>query len=289
MTRRLLLLCLAMALPSTASAGVPETVYLSSADGRTEIVGYLFKPAPSGRHPAIVLLHGRGGPYSTNVNASCTQVGRSNKSPCNAATLSKRHRMWGEYWASRGHLALLIDSFGPRGKAHGFGRFTHGDAIRDDVNERTVRPLDAEGALAWLRKRGDIVADDIFLQGWSNGGSTALNVLQRQGTQNPGFRAALVFYPGCGPRALLAPSLATAVPVTMFLASKDEEVSPANCQRFAERSRKAGSPIEIVLYPEATHGFDDPGAKRQSLPSNRSASADAFRRAIEIVRAHHTR
>lgn len=101
----------------------PETVYFRSADGTTEIVGYLFKPEGAGPHPAIVLLHGRGGPYSTNANADCTFVGRDVTSPCNASTLSKRHQMWGEFWARRGVLALLPDSFGPRGKAHGFGRF----------------------------------------------------------------------------------------------------------------------------------------------------------------------
>jgi hypothetical protein len=47
--------------------------------------------------------------------------------------------MWGELWAARGALALLADSFGPRGKAHGFGRFTHEDPDREDVNEKTVR------------------------------------------------------------------------------------------------------------------------------------------------------
>ena len=286
MTRRFLgLLVLAMALPSAASAGKPETVYFASADGRTEIVGYLFAPSASGPHPAIVLLHGRGGPYSANVNANCTLVARSTKSPCNAATLSKRHRMWGEYWAARGYLALLIDSFGPRGKAHGFGRFTHGDANREDVNEKTVRPLDAEGALAYLRKRGDVAGSDVFLQGWSNGGSTALNVVQRQGTQKSGFRAALVFYPGCGPKALLEPTLATAVPVTMFLASEDEEVSPVFCRQFAERSRKAGSPIDVVLYEGAVHGFDDPGAARQAVAANRTASANAFQRALATLQA----
>jgi carboxymethylenebutenolidase len=283
------LLILALVLPAAASAGIPETVYLASADGRTEIVGYLFVPAANGPHPAIVLLHGRGGPYSANVNEDCTRVARSIKSACNAATLSKRHRMWGEYWAARGYLALLIDSFGPRGKAHGFGRFTHDDPDRDDVNEKTVRPLDAEGALTWLRKRNDVIARDIFLQGWSNGGSTALNVLYRQGKETSGFRAALAFYPGCGPKALLGPVLSTAAPVTLFLAAEDEEVSPTLCQQFAERSRKAGSPIEVVLYPGAVHGFDDPGAVRQSDAANRNATADAFQRALATLQALRTR
>ena len=38
-----------------------------------------------------------------------------------------------------------------------------------------------------------------------------------------GFRGALAFYPGCGNEALLGPTIATAVPVTMFLGSDDEK------------------------------------------------------------------
>src|SRR6201996_3930948 len=168
-----------IAIPTAHAA--PETVFFKSADGTTEIVGYLFRPAGAGPHPAIVMLHRRGRAYSSNDNAGCTFVQRGTASACNAATLSKRHLMWGEFWAARGVLALLPDSFGPRGKAHGFGRFTHDDPDRDDVNEKTVRPLDAEGALAYLRGRTDVDAQRIFLQGWSNGGSTALNVIIRQG------------------------------------------------------------------------------------------------------------
>lgn len=139
--------------PATAQ---PDTVYFDSLDQTTKIVGYLFRPAGSGPHPAIVLLHGRGGPYSSNDNADCTVVAEGVSSPCNAGTLSKRHVMWGQYWADHGVLALLPDSFGPRGKAHGFPRFSHGDSDRDDVNELTVRPLDAEGALDYLQSRGDV-------------------------------------------------------------------------------------------------------------------------------------
>ena len=199
------------------------------------------------------------GPYSTNINAACTLVSRTNPSNCNAEGLSKRHEMWGQYWADRGYVALLPDSFGPRGKAHGFGRFTHDDPDRNDVNELTVRPLDAEGALKWLRGQNNIVQDRIFLQGWSNGGSTALNVMQRQQPTVPGFRAALAFYPGCGPKALLTQTLTTTATITMFLGSDDEEVSPERCQDVAQRSIVAGSTINVILYPGATHDFDDPG------------------------------
>ncbi|WP_298272900.1 dienelactone hydrolase family protein [uncultured Bradyrhizobium sp.] len=286
MTNRLIqiaLLTMLTTLPTVAMAA-PDTVFFPSADGKTEIVGYLFKPQTPGRHPAIVLLHGRGGPYSTNVNRDCTLVSRTDPSTdCNANGLSRRHMMWGQFWADHGYVALLPDSFGPRGKAHGFGRFTHGDPDRVDVNEKTVRPLDAEGALTWLRSQKDVIGDRIFLQGWSNGGSTALNVMQRQGAATSGYRAALVLYPGCGPAALLAQTLESAAPITMLLGADDEEVSPARCQDVAHRSIAAGSKIDVVVYPGATHDFDDPGRSRQSNPANSAALKDAMVRAIAAV------
>lgn len=275
-----ILIGLAATLPSVAAAlAAPQTVYFRSGDGRTALTGYLFQPSKAGPWPAIVMLHGRGGPYSSNVNEDCTFVGAGTASPCNANTLSKRHAMWGEYWSARGYLALLPDSFGPRGKAYGFGRFTHGDPDRADVNETDVRPLDAEGALAFLRGRRDVVAGQIYLQGWSNGGSTALNVMIRQGSQQgnqAGYRGALVFYPGCGQTALLASTISTTTPIAMFLGADDEEVSPALCQRVADRSRQAGSPIDVTVYPGATHDFDEPSASRQATPGNQAAMNDAL-------------
>ena len=275
------LLSLLLTSPATAD---PETVFFPSADGATDIVAYLFAPAGGGPHPAVVMLHGRSGPYSSNVNATCTQVSRSQPSPCNAAGLSKRHMMWGQYWAQHGYLALLPDSFGPRGKAHGFGRHTHDDPARDDVNERTVRPLDAEGALSYLRGRKDVDHGRIFLQGWSNGASTALTVMARQGQQT-GYRAALVFYPGCGSASLLGPVLSTAAPITMFLASDDEEVSPNICTNAANRAREAGTRIDVVTYQDATHDFDEPSKSRQSVAGNRAALADALTRALDALEA----
>jgi len=282
MTHRLTsLLAIALALlAATAARAEPETVYFGSADGATEIVGYLFKPAGPGPHPAIVLLHGRAGPYSSNANEDCTLVARGVTSPCNAATLSKRHVMWGEFWAAHGVLALLPDSFGPRGKAHGFGRFSHDDPDREDVNEKTVRPLDAEGAFALLHARNDVDANRIFLQGWSNGGSTALNVMIRQGA-NAGFRAALAFYPGCGLLALLDDKVTTSAPIAMFLGTADEEVSPLICQHVVNRS--IGTTFAVSLYIGATHDFDDPGEKRQSVPANVTAKADAMKKAAAMI------
>lgn len=273
---RILVGLIAMLLSVAAASAAPQTVSFRSGDGSTALVGYLFQPASPGPWPAIVMLHGRGGPYSSNDNANCTTVAANAPSPCNANTLSKRHVMWGEYWAERGYLALLPDSFGPRGKAHGFGRFTHDDPDRADVNEKTVRPLDAEGALAYLRSRNNVIGSRIFLQGWSNGGSTALNVMIRQGTQAAGYRGALAFYPGCGQEALLLPMVSTTTPIAMFLGADDEEVSPVICQHVAERSLQEGTRIDVTVYPGATHDFDEPSSRRQSIPGNQAALGDVL-------------
>src|ERR1700753_687837 len=123
--RRAFRSCILTASLLAAAAGsanaAPATVYFPSADGQTQLVGYLFVPSTPGPHPAVVMLHGRVGPYSTNVNDDCTLVAKAVASDCNALTLSKRHAAWGEYWAAQGYLALLPDSFGPRGKGYGFG------------------------------------------------------------------------------------------------------------------------------------------------------------------------
>jgi len=181
---------------------------------------------------------------------------------------------------------LLPDSFGPRDKGHGFGRGTHDDADRDDVNERTVRPLDAEGALKYLQTRKDVTASKIFLQGWSNGASTALNVMLRQAqSSSVGFRAALAFYPGCGPRALISQDYKATAPVTVFLGSDDEEVSPKACHRVLDAAARQGSPLTLVDYRGATHDFDDPGQRRQSVPGNAAAREDVLKRAAAIFAA----
>jgi carboxymethylenebutenolidase len=203
-----------------------------------------------------------------------------------AGTLSLRHRQWGRFWAERGYLALHVDSFGSRGYPQGFPARSYSSRPQE-VNEQRVRPLDAYGALAWLRTRDDVVKDRIGLQGWSNGGMAALATMDREapGISSPdperGFRAALIFYPGCRPQ--LAKDYRPYAPAIMFIASEDEEVAPRPCSRLAERVQGSGvQDFEMVWYEGATHSFDDPGKRRQSVPANRDARSDAMNRAEQF-------
>jgi carboxymethylenebutenolidase len=246
---------------------LPATVQFPSADGTTTLTGFVYTPKDkrAERAPTVVMMHGRAGPYSINVK---------DRGPYNASTLSKRHKMWGESWSALGYVAVLVDSFGPRGYPGGFGRHTYNERP-DAVNEVTVRPLDAYGTLAYLRGRPDVAPDRIGLQGWSNGGSAALAALDAQRSDGTrGFRAALVFYAGCGLRGHFdAQGYRPYATVLAFHGTADEETSPKLCQRLVERSRVLGGDITLKLYPGASHSFDDPG--RQKVSANRDATADA--------------
>ena len=169
---------LAMMLATIADPSLAqERVTFPSADGKTTLTGYVFMPAksaapkatrqkrhaqPAERMPAVVMMHGRSGAYSSAAKGATTPRRFRGGTGCGAIC-----------GPANGYVAVLVDGFGPRGYPTGFPRFSY-DTRPGAVNEVAVRPLDAYGALAWLRTRNDIDAERIGLQGWSNGGSAAL-------------------------------------------------------------------------------------------------------------------
>jgi dienelactone hydrolase len=262
---------------------VPERVIFPSADGHTTLVGYLYKPAvmAASRVPAVVMMHGRAGAYSERANGVY-----------DASTLSLRHKAWGREWAEGGYIAILVDGFGPRGYPQGFARFSY-ESRPEALNEVTVRPLDAYGALAYLRARPDVIADRIGLQGWSNGASAAISTMSVEApgitspTPQTGFRAALAFYPACGLKGQFDDKpFRPYAPVLVFHGTADEEVSYKRCAALVETSRANGGDVDIRLYPGATHSFDSPARKRQKVDANAEATEDAVDRSLRFF-AHH--
>lgn len=260
----------------------PETVRFPSADGKAMLAGYLYRPdRGEARMAAVVLMHGRSGAYSTKADGVY-----------DASTLSLRHKAWARRWVAAGYAALLVDGFGPRGHPAGFPRFSYDDrpATLDEV---TIRPLDAYGALAYLAARADIDAGRIGLMGWSNGGSATLAAMA---TNGPGaawplasgrFRAALAFYPGCRLKGRFDDEpLRPYAPVLILHGTADEEVSHEHCVRLVEEARDIGGSIEIALFEDATHGFDSPTSGRQEVEANQLADAEAAELALAFFARH---
>ncbi len=257
---------LAPPLFASAALAAPERVSFPSRDGRTALIGYVFQPVgPRGRLPAVVMLHGRGGAYSSTANGVYEET-----------TLSARHRLWGERLAAEGFLAILVDDFGPLGYPGGFpsGSYKQRPPQFDEVH---VRPLHAYGALDYLRTRDDVDEERIGLMGWSNGASAALVAVAQEGgaerEQIGRFKAAVAMYPGCGLRGHFERvGYRPYAPVRVHSGTNDQEVSPDLCWRFVERSRGAGSDVALSLHAGATHGFDTPTARVQSLGTNARAT-----------------
>jgi dienelactone hydrolase len=265
---RLLALILLSSLACSAAAA-PKTVRFLSADEATNLVAFLFEPTGGGPHPAIVMLHGRGGAFSSLAQGVFT-----------AQTLSDRHKRWADFWVEHGYVVLLVDSFSPRGHAEGLAK---GDRPKE-VSDETVRPLDAYGALQFLRKQANVDPTRIGLQGWSNGATTTLVSvsLRTQVISDPtpetAFRAAFAAYPNCGAETIRDDYRGYA-PLLVLIGSADTEASPTRCQSWSKRARSLGNDLEFAIENGAEHDFDDPSRSNKENPANQRATDDAMQRA----------
>ena len=143
-----------------------------------EFSALLYAPEGKGPFPAIVLFHG--------CNGMWTPAGEANRT----------HEAWAQHFRQKGYVALLVDSFGPRGEKE-----ICAQGIRK-IHPGRERVADAQAPLRWLARRADIRRERVHLLGWSNRGATVLEVARRgrKGEGKPGvtFRSAVASIPAAG-------------------------------------------------------------------------------------------
>ncbi|MCG5240159.1 dienelactone hydrolase family protein [Azospirillum doebereinerae] len=262
-----------------AASGVhaEEIVRFPSLDGDlnggtpTRLTGRLLRPAGTGPHPSVVLLHGCGGLYA--------KTGR----------VAPRHVWWATTLQQQGYEVLMVDSFGPRGVSDLC------TAKERPVRASVERKRDAWAALAYLRNRPEVDHGRIALMGWSQGAGTVLAAYGagedgQAGGESGGFRAAIAFYPGCK-TPLSDEDWQPDGPLLMLVGEKDDWNPPDSCVDLVKRDA-VKERTELVVYPNAYHGFDAPDVpvrKRQDLATAPGGAAhfgtneDARKDAIERV------
>ena len=165
-TKLVVLLMLAM-LPTPAAFAAPDTVFFPSADGSDRNRRLSLQAANAGAlTPPSSCCTAAAGPTRPTSTRDCTLVYRVPvRRRAIASGSSKRHMMWGPVLGgARLHCTASGQFWTPRPRRTDFDRFTHDDPDRTDVNEKTVRPLDAEGALSWLRSQRTSSPNRIFLR-----------------------------------------------------------------------------------------------------------------------------
>ena len=234
------------------AAPVPVQVPSLDAPAGTAVVlpGNWFAAAAGVPAPALVLMHGCGGPYD----------GRG--------SLALRYTELAARLNAMGIHVVVTDSFSPRGEK---------ELCTQRVGDRRVtqqqRRRDALGTLQWLATQPGVDARRLGLLGWSNGGSTVLAALNRR---HPEVAAAPVqpslavaFYPGC--ESELQRGFEPSAPLLMLLGERDDWTPAAPCKALAQQARiaPAAAPVQWEAYVDAYHGFDGqaPLRLRRDVPN----------------------
>ena len=249
----------ALLLVSFCPAAAQEIVHFHSFDDNgpgqppTMLEARLFRPAGDGRHPAVVGLHGCSGMFRRNTKE-----------------LTPLYAAWAAELTRHGYVLLLVDSLGPR---------QHGEmcSIQGfDLELYRKRPKDAYAALGYLQAQPFVRPDRVGLVGWSQGGGVSLFTIGPQRLGRPAalphgdFRAAVAFYPGsCNAQRQPTPWSAS-IPLLVLLGAEDVWTPSAPCQALLQGAIARGSPIEMVVYPGAYHGFDAPNNRVRELPDYRT-------------------
>jgi carboxymethylenebutenolidase len=229
-------------LPFTSSfAATSKTVSYKSGDETVQ--GMLYAPEGKGPFPAIVVIHEWWG-----LNDWVKEQ---------AAKLS-----------DQGYVTLAIDLY--RGKVATTPEEAH-EIMRGVPEDRAKRDLHA--AVEFLKSQPDVKQDRIGSIGWCMGGGYSLDVA----LQEPTLKADVINYghlvtdPGSAEKIQAA--------ILGIFGGQDRGIPVKDVKNFEAMLKEKGKKVEIVIYPDAGHAFENPN----NQPGYRAAdAADAWKRTVDF-------
>jgi len=227
---------------------------------------HVFKPkSGSPPYPAVIQFHGCAGYRDDNM------------------------KRWAAVANEEGFIVLAVDSNGARG-------VNYKASLSTVCNGKSLigqeRAGDVAAALEIARARKDVDPSRIIVSGWSHGAWSIMDFIALASSgRNPasikGDAASIrpigaaLFYPYCGPGSWsrLEPWDGHERAIA-FIAGKDTIVNGPECKARFENIAAAGTRVEITYYPDAEHGFDDPGpdGAKKAYVESRDAAEDAAKR-----------
>jgi carboxymethylenebutenolidase len=217
--KQLLLLVFLLASISGFAATPQSVTFPSGSDNAT---GLLYLPSGAGPHPAIVVIQEWWG-----VNDWIKEQASR--------------------FADEGYVALAVDLY--RGQTATDAETAH-ELSRGLPQDRGVRDL--VSAVQFLTKRSDVDHTRIGAVGWCMGGGYAAQLAVAE----PSLKAVAINY-GALPTDKTALAQIHASVLGNF-GGLDHGIPPSDVNAFAEAMKGLGKPVDVKIYPDAGHAFENP-------------------------------
>jgi carboxymethylenebutenolidase len=236
----LVVLLLILACSAFAASGTP----VSYKSGDDTVQGVLYAPAGKGPFPAVVVIHEWWG-LNDWVKEQASKL------------------------ADQGYVALAVDLY--RGKVADTPDMAH-ELMRGLAEDRAGRDLRA--AVAFLGAQSNVKKDRIGSIGWCMGGGYSLQTALLE----PGLAATVINY---GHLAEEPENLKKInAPILGIFGGKDRGIPVDDVKKFEAALKQLGKKVEIVIYPDAGHAFENPNNKAGYRADD---AADAWRRTIKFL------
>ena len=218
-------LLLALLLASTLTALAADGKSVSYKSGDETVQGILYTPSGKGPFPAIIVIHEWWG-LNDWVKEQASKL------------------------ADQGYEALAIDLY--RGKVATTPDQAH-EIMRGVPEDRATRDLHA--AFVFLQSQPNVKEDRIASIGWCMGGGYSLDVA----LEEPGLRAVVINY---GHLAVDPDNLKKInASVLGLFGGKDGGIPVDDVKKFEQTLKQQGKDVQIVIYPESGHAFENPNNK----------------------------
>ena len=193
-------------------------------------------------YPAVIQLHGCGGMRQGHME------------------------QWTKIANEHGYMAVVVDSYAPRGITRERARQTVCQGKEFIGQERAG---DALAAFRIVSERKDVDPSKIVLAGWSHGGWTAMDLVAMTSAgvspagiagkpENIAPAGLILFYPYCGRGAWSRVARWRPSPPTLALvAGADTVVNAKECEDLFAAMKSRGGDVDLVVYDKADHSFDD--------------------------------
>ena len=238
------LFALVVVLILAASAWATDGKTVSYKSGDETVQGVLYTPSGKGPFPALIVIHEWWG-LNDWVKEQASKL------------------------SDQGYVALAVDLY--RGKVATTPDMAH-EIMRGVPEDRAKRDLHA--AFEFLASQPTVNKKRIGAIGWCMGGGYSLDVA----LQEPTLAADVINY-GHLATDTDAPKKINA-PILGLFGGQDRGITPADVHKFEAALKQLGKKVEIKIYDDAGHAFENPHNKDGYRAAD---SADAWKRTVEFL------